>query len=145
VIVRFFMPLSEANGLPHRFVLEADDDPDDDDDDSPLFRMERTLKSDARTLFRDDSEAPPEDGEPSAPFQMAEIHFEHVPDAGSYRLRVDDVDSPYSVFVRRPFHLISELSAELGVIRFPRLFDIINASEPDPAEPQPADQPAEAE
>jgi hypothetical protein len=70
---------------------------------------------------------------------MVELHFEHVPDAARYRLRVDDVDSPYAVFVQQPFHLISELSAAIDVIRFPRLFDILNPPDPLGIDPEPGD------
>ncbi|MCH9685036.1 MAG: OmpA family protein, partial [Deltaproteobacteria bacterium] len=61
VIVRFFMPLSDANGLPHRFVLESEDQADEDDDDEPGFSQEQTLSADARTFVPEEEVAREDD------------------------------------------------------------------------------------
>jgi hypothetical protein len=134
VIVRFFMNLQTANGLPHKFVLEAEDMPDDDDT-TPPFRQERTLESDARSFVPD---GPPPEGDnagnapppPNTEPTMVELHFTHVPDAARYRLRAENVSDPHTIFDKRPFHMISELSAALDVQRMPRLWAIIHAPPP---------------
>jgi len=134
VIVRFFMNLQTANGLPHKFVLEAEDMPDDDDT-TPPFTQERTLESDARVVVPEGAAPEGDDagGAPPAPSgepNMVELHFTHVPDAAKYRLRADNVSAPHTVFDHRAFHMISELSASLDVQRMPRLWAIIHAPPP---------------
>lgn len=139
VIVRFFMNLQTSGSLGHRFILEAQDEPDDDDP-TPPFSQEHALADDARAVVEegaapagdDAGSAPPA---PAAGPEMVELHFTHVPDAARYRLRVEGVASPYTVFTHTPFHGISELSRGLDVVRIPRLLAILNAPPPpDPFE-----------
>jgi outer membrane protein OmpA-like peptidoglycan-associated protein len=124
VIVRFFMTVKDANALPHKFILEAEDMPDDDDT-TPPFRQEFTLQSDVRAVEPDSTES-----------TMVELQFTHVPDAAKYRLRVEGVATPYTVFARRPFHMISELSQALDVVRMPRLWSIRNPPPAPPDDPE---------
>ncbi|HET6582919.1 MAG TPA: OmpA family protein [Nannocystaceae bacterium] len=140
VIVRFFMDLAGANALSHRFVLEAEDMPGDDDT-TPPFTQTQSLADDAREVVPES--APPEGDGPgpaaappaSTTARMVELHFTHVPDAAKYRLRVEGVAEPHSIFDRTPFHMISELSRGQDVLRMPRVWAILN---PPPAPPPPA-------
>ncbi len=134
VIVRFFMNLQTANGFGHRFILEAQDEPADDDP-TPPFTQEHALGGDAREVTEEG--APPEgddagrDPPPaSTSAEMVELHFTHVPDAARYRLRVEGVATPYTVFAHTPFHGISQLSRPLDVVRIPRLLAILNRPPP---------------
>src|SRR5262249_48116555 len=109
VIVRFFMTLQTSNTFSHRFILEAEDDPADDDP-APAFAQEHALGSEARA-FVEDAPAPAGDNagnDPPPPAggpEMVELHFTHVPDAAKYRLRVDGVATPYTIFTHTPFHM----------------------------------------
>lgn len=136
VIVRFFMNLQASGSFAHRFILEAQDEAADDDP-TPSFAQEHALGADARAVVEDGAAPEGDDagGAPPAPAsgpEMVELHFTHVPDAARYRLRVEGVSSPYTVFSFTPFHGISELSRALDVIRIPRLLAIINAPPPPP-------------
>ncbi len=130
VIVRFEMPLSEANALPEAFVLESEDEPDEDGD--PGFSQRQTLASDAKSTVppnEADDDPPNADVDEQNVDETAavecELHFSHVPDAHTYRLRVEGVEPGYTVFTRTPFHEISELSAPDQEALFPRIQDRI--------------------
>ncbi|HYQ01121.1 MAG TPA: OmpA family protein [Polyangiaceae bacterium] len=125
VIVRFFMPLSEADQLPHTFVLETDEDPSSADTTQPLFHIQQALKSEARAVV----DGPDPAAVPTGDERLVELHFTHVPSASSYRLRVEGVSEPYDVFDEVAFHDISELSAPLGSLHFPSIFAVLNAPE----------------
>jgi hypothetical protein len=87
LLVRFFMNEKRADGLPHAFVLESDD---------LTITRKQTLAGDARAT--DD--------------QRAELHFEHVPDWHSYRLRAEGGDPTHTVFDYTPFEKIHSLSSD---------------------------------
>ena len=123
VIVRFFMPLSEADQLPHTFVLEADEDPSSPDTTLPVFHLKQTLKTEARAVVDGDDPA----AVPTGDERLVELHFTHVPSASTYRLRAEGVSTPYDVFDEVGFHDISELSAPLGSLHFPSIFAVLNA------------------
>ncbi|MEX1365935.1 MAG: OmpA family protein [Nannocystaceae bacterium] len=63
VIVRFFMPLADANALPHRFILEAEDEADEDDDDEPGFAQPQALGADARAYVPEEEDADDDDAD----------------------------------------------------------------------------------
>ncbi len=140
VIVRFFMDLKTANALGHAFVLEAEDMPDDDGT-TPPFTQTQSLKQHAREVVAAgtpsaDPQTPDAPPDPAAS-PMVELHFTHVPDAAKYRLRVEGVAEPYTVFNATAFHMISELSRSLDVERMPRLWAILNAPPPPTTPPNP--------
>ncbi len=130
VIVRFEFPLSEANGLPEAFVLESEDQPDEDG--PPGFSQRKTLADDAQAMAPGnevDDDPPNADVDAQDVDEGAarhcELHLTHVPDAHTYRLRVEGVEPGYTVFTRTPFHEISELSAPEGTVMFPRIQKIL--------------------
>ena len=85
LLVRFFMNEKAADQLPHVFVLESDD---------ATITRTQTLSADARAT--DD--------------QRAELHFEHVPDWHSYRLRAQGSNPAHTVFDYTPFEKLHTLS-----------------------------------
>jgi hypothetical protein len=87
LVVRLFMSAQRANGLPHKLILESDDE---------TIKRTQVLASDARAT--DD--------------QLAELHFEHIPDWHSYRLRSIGGTPAHTVFDFTPFEKLHELPAE---------------------------------
>jgi outer membrane protein OmpA-like peptidoglycan-associated protein len=134
VIVRFHLPVVEANSLPEEFVLESDDDPDDDVEDAN-FEQRQALATDAKASVppNEDENADDENVDTSdenvdeTAESLSELHFTHVPDGARYRLRVEGVDPPYAVFTKIPFHDISELSAPQDRMLFPGVIAILTA------------------
>ena len=132
VIVRFHLPLLEANKLPEAFILESDDDPDDDVEDAN-FSQKQALASDAK------ASVPPNEADEDAPDNpdvsdenvdetaesICELHFTHVPDGANYRLRVEGVKDPYAVFHKTKFHAISELSGPTARQLFPAIAAVL--------------------
>jgi hypothetical protein len=82
--VTLLMTLEQANQRPDVFVLESDDG---------TVTQTRSAAGDARAN--------------DAGF--AEVDFLHLPEAHSYRLRVEGIDEPYTVFDFTPFASLSSL------------------------------------
>lgn len=99
VLVRVLVNPRRAHTLVHRFVLEADDDAITEAT-TPSFRDSQELAREARAVLDAGGHAT----------AMVELEFAHVPAAPAYRLRVEGVAAPYTVFARTRFEEIGKLA-----------------------------------